>query len=96
MVQVAMLEDRIRCAEGRGQRYGTQFDWDERGAISPLPIEDEENVDARRREIGLMPLARDTQRRRELAAQEGERRPQDWDARQREKEHWLRSTGWRE
>jgi hypothetical protein len=53
MVQVAMLDDRIRTLEGRGQRYGTHFDWDEQGLMSPLPIEDEENVDARRREIGL-------------------------------------------
>lgn len=94
-VQVAMLEDRIRSCEGRGQRYGTQYDWDEHGQLSPLPIEDEAGVDARRREIGLVPLALDTRRKRETAMREGQRPPRDWNAREREKEEWLRSTGWR-
>jgi Family of unknown function (DUF6624) len=94
-VQVAMLEDRIRSNEGRGQLYGTQVDWDEYGQLNPLPIEDEENVDARRRDIGLGPLAQHIQRKRELAVREGERPPLDWKARQRDKEDWLRAVGWR-
>lgn len=96
LARVAMLEDRIRANEGRGQLYGTQFDWDEHGLMSPLPIDDETSVDARRREIGLMPLAQETRRQREQAERDGERPPPDWNARQQEKEEWLRSTGWRE
>src|SRR5207247_48023 len=46
-LEVAMLEDRIRTFEGRPQRYGTQFDWDEHGRLSPLPLEDPAGVDAR-------------------------------------------------
>ncbi len=92
--QVAMLEDRIRCNEGRPQRYGTQFDWDEQGRLSPLPIEDEAGVDARRREVGLGPLASEVERRRERARREGDRPPRDWHARQREIEDWRRSVGW--
>jgi hypothetical protein len=95
-VQVAMLDDRIRTLEGRGQRYGTQFDWDEQGQMSPLPIEDEQNVDVRRLETGLIPLAEDIRRRRRAIRQTAERPPQDWTARRREMEQWLRSTGWRE
>lgn len=94
-LQVAMLEDRIRCNEGRGQRYGTQLDWDEHGLLSPLPIEDEAGVDARRAELGLSPLADHVRRKRELAEQSGERPPSDWHARERSKEEWLRQTGWR-
>ena len=94
-VQLAMLEDRIRSNEGRGQLYGTQFDWDEHGELSPVPIEDEANVDARRREIGLGPLDEDIRRTRESAEREGERPPMDREAREREKENWLRSVGWR-
>lgn len=41
MVHVAMLEGRIRCNEGKRQRYGTQFDWDKDGLLSPHPIDDE-------------------------------------------------------
>ncbi|WP_457653853.1 DUF6624 domain-containing protein [Rhodocaloribacter sp.] len=91
-VQVAMLEDRIRVNEGRPQRYGTQFDWDEHGRLSPLPIE-EGDVDERRREVGLGPLAADVRRMRARAAREGEQPPPDWAARQREKEAWLRAVG---
>lgn len=95
-IQVAMLEDRIRGYEGRGQIYGTEFDWDEQGLLSPLPIEDELHVDERRLEVGLIPLAQDIEQRRLRTAQGQERPPQDWAARQREKERWLRSVGWRE
>jgi hypothetical protein len=95
LVQVAMLEDRIRSNEGRGQLYGTQFDWDERGQLNPLPIEDEGNVDVRRAEVGLGSLAQAVELKRKLALQEGEKPPKNWKARQRDKEHWLRSVGWR-
>ena len=94
-IHVAMLEDRIRSNEGRGQRYGTQLDWDEDGLISPVPIDDESNVDKRRAEIGLGPLAQEVQRKRRLAAESGEKPPADWHARQAEKHQWLRATGWR-
>ncbi len=94
-LQVAMLDDRIRTFEGRGQLYGTQYDWDEQGQMSPLPIEDAAHVDERRRRLGLLPLDEETRRRRIAVAQSGEQRPQDWDAFQRRAEEWLRSGGWR-
>lgn len=94
-IQVAMLEDRIRSFEGRGQLYGLQFDWDEQGLMSPLPIEDERHVDERRLELGLIPLAQDIEQKRQRVAQSRERPSQDWAARQAEKEKWLRSVGWR-
>ena len=97
-LEVAMLEDRIRTFEGRPQRYGTQFDWDEHGRLSPLPLEDPAGVDARRRAIGLGPLAQDLWRRRWAMARVRwrERPPADWAARQREMETWLRQVGWRD
>ena len=95
-IHVAMLEDRIRSNEGKGQRYGTQLDWDAEGRLSPLPIEDEPNIDQRRAEIGLSPLAEDVRQKRQLALERGEKPPQDWHARQAEMREWLRSTGWRE
>ena len=95
LAQVAMLEDRVRSNEGRRQLYGTQFDWDEHGQLSPLPIEDEGNVDKRRREVGLGPLAEDIKRKRDAALREGEQPPPDWKERQRAKEIWLRAVGWR-
>jgi hypothetical protein len=95
VIGVAMLEDRIRVAEGRPQRYGTQHDWDRNGNMSPLPVEDPDHVDERRRAVGLGPLAEDTRRRRDELARTAEHAPADWHARQREMDEWYRSTGWR-
>jgi hypothetical protein len=94
-LQVAMLEDRIRVLEGQPQRYGTQFDWDEQGQLSPYAIEEPDTVDERRRALGLCPLAEDIQRRREHIATTNEKPPTDWAARKKEEEAWLRQVGWR-
>ncbi|HUR93905.1 MAG TPA: DUF6624 domain-containing protein [Gemmatimonadales bacterium] len=92
--QAAMLEDRIRTFEGLPQRYGTQMDWDAQGELSPLPIDDPEGVDQLRRSVGLGPLAHELETHRRRAAGH-ERPPADWSARQRERDVWLRSVGWR-
>jgi hypothetical protein len=95
--QAAMLEDRIRMLEGRLQLYGTQFDWDENGAMSPYPtIEDSEYVDDRRRVLGLGPLAMEIERRRAALALTQEKPPDDLAERERQMEEWARSVGWRE
>jgi hypothetical protein len=93
--QPAMLEDRIRTLEGRPQRYGTQFDWDAAGQLSPLPIEDQAGVDERRQTLGLRPLKDELAAQLDAAVQSGERSPADWEARQREVDVWLRDVGWR-
>jgi uncharacterized protein DUF6624 len=94
-LQAAMLEDRIRSLEGRLQRYGTQFDWDASGQLSPLPIEDLHRVDERRAALGLPPLAIDVERRQRAIASGLEQPPADWEARQRQFESWCREVGWR-
>jgi hypothetical protein len=45
----AYLTDRVLRAEGRPQRYGTQFT----ESLEPQPIEDRERVDERRASVGL-------------------------------------------
>ncbi len=54
---LALLEDRVALKEGRKQIYGSQIGYgpDEKMFISPL--EDPDNVDKRRAEVGLGPLA---------------------------------------
>ncbi len=52
----AMLEDRTCVFEGRPQKFGTQFDWDENGQMSPNKYDDLGLVEERRRAIGLSPL----------------------------------------
>lgn len=93
-VYVAYLEDRICFHEGRPQRYGTQFDWDEHGRLSPWTLEDSERVDEYRASVGLEPLAERLERMR-VRQQEGEKPPADFKKRQREMESWAKSVGWR-
>ncbi len=90
----AYLTDRIRFNERRAQVYGTVFDWDETGELSPWPIEGAGEVDQRRARAGLPPLAEQTVRLRREAEQEGDRPPGDYAARQREIERWAREVGW--
>ncbi len=53
--QLALLEDRILLRQGRPQRYGSQVNTS--NGIRPFPIEDEANLDKRRAEVGLKPVA---------------------------------------
>ena len=55
-VSLAYLTDRVRLNEGKSQIYGTQGQLSSDGVIVPFPIEDEEHVDERRKEIGLPPI----------------------------------------
>jgi hypothetical protein len=53
---LAYLTDRVLVAEKKKQTYGTQFR-QVNGKMEPYPIEDETNVDRRRKEVGLSSLA---------------------------------------
>src|SRR5579884_3181314 len=54
---IAYLEDRVRVGEGRPQLYGTQFYTDKAGKFGPWLIEDPDNVDERRKAVGLQSLS---------------------------------------
>ncbi len=88
------LGDRIRFNERQPQVYGTIFDWDENGEMSPWRIEKQEAVDARRAEVGLPPLADQIQKIRETARREGAVPPASYAARQKEITEWCRAVGW--
>ncbi|MBI5405700.1 hypothetical protein HY972_01520 [Candidatus Kaiserbacteria bacterium] len=49
---IAMLEDRVRVNKNQPQLYGTQFR-QTTGEHKPLPIEDEVNVNERRKQMGF-------------------------------------------
>jgi hypothetical protein len=87
--QAAYLEDRICFFERRPQRYGTQFDWDAEGRMSPWVLEDPGRVDEYRAAVGLGPL-------QEKIEQFGadEHRPADYERYRQEMEAWARSVGW--
>jgi len=93
--QLAMLTDRIRVLEGRPQLYGTQFDWDENGVMSPLPIEDAPSLEQRRAQLGLEPLAQAMSRHRLNAKESGELPPSDRTRYLAEQQAWLKRVGWR-
>jgi hypothetical protein len=57
ITSLAYLTDRVRLSNGKPQVYGTQGQHEPDGVIVPLPIENEEHVDERRKAIGLEPIA---------------------------------------
>ena len=59
---LALLEDRVALGEGRKQIYGSQLRGDGKGGYFLSPLEDPDNVDKRREEVGLPPIAEYIQR----------------------------------
>lgn len=53
--KIAYLTDRVLLAEGKRQRFGTQWHL-ENGELKMRPLEDPDHVDQRRAEAGLPPL----------------------------------------
>lgn len=53
----ALLTDRVLLAQGKPQRYGSQFKENADGIFELQPTADMDGLDARRREVGLQPLA---------------------------------------
>lgn len=93
-LRLAMLTDRVCVLEGRPQVYGTQYDWDENGEMSPCPIDNPEQVDELRERVGLIPLREDTRLKRVAVSLSSEKPPTDLKARRREMKEWARSAGW--
>ena len=94
--QVAMLTDRVRVFEGRPQFYGTHFDWDADGHMSPLPIEDASSVEERRAHVGLESLAEAIARQRREAQESGHQPPADHAEHAARSEAWAVHAGWRQ
>lgn len=84
--EVARLDDRIRVFEGRPQRYGTQYDWDDAGTalVPSVGVEEPDAVDARRAAVGLPPI--EWRRPPPPGEHRGDRSGY---------EAWLRRTGWK-
>lgn len=94
-LDAAYLSDRIAVFEGREQTFGTQFNWDAHGQLSPAPTGDEADLDARRASVGLPPMAETIAEMRARAAAEGDTAPDDLAQRRAESEEWARRVGWR-
>jgi hypothetical protein len=91
---LAYLTDRIAVFENNPQLYGTQFDWDENGELSPNNFDDLIKVNLRRNSIGLNSLEKQTEIIRKQAKNENQLPPTDFEKRKIEMEKWKKSVGW--
>jgi hypothetical protein len=91
---LAYLTDRIAVFEEKLQLYGTQFDWDENGNLSPNPYDNLTKVNERRKSIGLNTLEEQTELIRIRAKNENQSPPKDVEKRKQEIEQWKKHVGW--
>ena len=91
---LAYLTDRIADFEGDVQLYGTQFDWDERGEMSPKPFDDLKKVNRRRKSVGLNSLEEQTGIIRNQVFRENQKPPADLKERTKEIDEWRKKVGW--
>jgi hypothetical protein len=92
-LQVATLTDRVRACECKPQIYGTVLDWDKNGELS-CDVEDQANLDARRRQVGLPAFAVDLASHLKEVAAEGGNPPRDFDEAKRRRLEWSKRVGW--
>lgn len=93
-IGLAYLTDRIAVLEGNPQLYGTQFDWDENGQLSPNPFDNRSKVNERRRSLGLNTVEEQTELIRDTARRENQLPPADLAKRRQEMEAWKKRVGW--
>ncbi len=91
---LAYLTDRIAVYEGEPQLYGTQFDWDENGNLSPHYFDNLTKVNERRQSIGLNTLKEQTEIIRRQAENENQSPPADFQKRKLEIAECKRNVGW--
>ena len=92
---LAFLSDRIASFEGNNQLYGTQFDWDKNGELSPRPFDNLSKVNQRRSSIGLNKLEEQTGIVRDLVKKENQAPPSNIEKRNQKMEKWKKSVGWK-
>lgn len=91
---LAYLSDRIAVFEGKPQRYGTQFDWDENGEMKPNQFDNLAKVNQRRKALGLNTLEEQIEIMQDRIKNENQHPPKDLEERKREYERWRKSVGW--
>ena len=91
---LAYLTDRIAVFEDKPQLYGTQFDWDEYGNLSPNLFDHVAKVNERRKAIGLNTLEEQTEIIRKQVENENQSPPADFEKRKKEIEEWKKTVGW--
>jgi len=93
-INLAYLADRIAVFEGKYQLYGTQFDWDEKGELSPNIFDEMEKVNQRRKEIGLNNMEEQILIMRNRVKNENQLPPADYEERKKKFNEWRKAVGW--
>lgn len=91
---LAYLTDRIAVFEGGPQKYGTQFDWDEQGALSPNKYDDVDKVNKRRLSIGLNRLEEQVVKMRKQAENDNRTSLEKHADRKVKFDLWRKKVGW--
>ncbi|WDF61888.1 hypothetical protein PQ462_10975 [Flavobacterium sp. KACC 22758] len=91
---LAYLTDRIAVFEDHAQLYGTQFDWDIAGQLSPSTFDDIQKVNRRREKIGLNSLEEQTEIIRNRIKNENQTPPVDFEERKHKFNEWRKAAGW--
>lgn len=91
---LAYLTDRIAVFEEKPQLYGTQFDWDKFGNLSPNPFDDLNKLNERRKSIGLNTIEEQIEIIRARVKSENQSPPVDFEKRKQEIEQWKKNVGW--
>jgi len=92
--QVALLTDRILFNEGKPQKYGTVFDWNEKGSLS-CEVQDPKNVNTIRSEIGLIPFEEEIEKQNQAVKSEGGKSPENLKEYKEKVNEWAAGLGWR-
>lgn len=93
-IDLAYLSDRIAAFEGKPQLYGTSFDWDENGEMSPKRLDDLNEVNRRRKSIGLKSMEEQIQLMIEQVEREKLIPPGDLQKRKKQYDAWRKKVGW--
>ncbi|MEO9502888.1 MAG: DUF6624 domain-containing protein [Nonlabens ulvanivorans] len=93
-LNLAYLTDRIAVFEEKQQLYGTQFDWDANGELSPQAYDDLNKVNERRKALDLPTLEEQTQMIRQRAKEEKQSTPTNLEKRKKEIRAWKKKVGW--
>ena len=93
-INLAYLTDRILTFEGKDQLYGTSFDWDREGELSPTKYDDIHLVNARRRSVGLPSLEEQIKIVRLRAEAENETPPYNYQDKKLAYDRWRKEVGW--
>lgn len=93
-INLAYLTDRIAVFEEQPQTFGTQFDWDENGEMSPQAFDNLASVNQRRQSIGLNSLEEQIKIIRAQVKKENQTPPADFLKRKKEMNQWKKLVGW--